>query len=322
MRQGHFSSETSKRMVFCAIDGRRYCLDANVVPGLYQGVGVRLNRERSAADGASPLGHLAANHREYPVYALDPRLGAQSRTDLTQCEVVVARSAGEEWGFLVDRSAGMEMLNDERIFSLPPLAQSRAGFFDGAVEANGELVLQLSPSRIRCGAAASGDAGAGVSPPPSCASPAAPSETESPGTSSGRLLVVAVSAENVFFGLSVRQTLEVLGTAKVTPVPGADAHVLGVTLWRSASVPVIDLSVLFGLRPPPPDESARLLMVRGAMNGSAVGICVRPEIVSVKLPMSYRNVHVLERFPTHFAQATFETERGMLIIPNLDGILR
>jgi chemotaxis signal transduction protein len=116
--------------------------------------------------------------------------------------------------------------------------------------------------------------------------------------------------------------LEVLGTAKVTPVPGADAHVLGVTLWRSASVPVIDLSVLFGLRPPPPDESARLLIVRGAMNGSAVGIRVRPEIVSVKLPMSYRNVHVLERFPTHFAQAMFETERGMLIIPNLDGILR
>jgi purine-binding chemotaxis protein CheW len=61
----------------------------------------------------------------------------------------------------------------------------------------------------------------------------------------GKYLLFALGQEE--YALELAKTREVLGLVPITPVPGTPKFVRGVTSFRGAVLPVIDLRVAFGL---------------------------------------------------------------------------
>lgn len=51
------------------------------------------------------------------------------------------------------------------------------------------------------------------------------------------------------YAVASRSVLEMFRTVDVTPLPGAEPPVVGVTAWRGELLPVVDLRMLLGLSP-------------------------------------------------------------------------
>ena len=61
--------------------------------------------------------------------------------------------------------------------------------------------------------------------------------------------------DNELYGIDVMKVKEVLRFTEITPVPGADAAILGIINLRGNVVTVIDTRRLFGLPPVPYDDT-------------------------------------------------------------------
>lgn len=81
-----------------------------------------------------------------------------------------------------------------------------------------------------------------------------------------------VGAEH--YALPVEAVLEVARPARLTPVPGAPAHVVGVMNLRGEVLPVVDLAALAGLRPPGDATVIAVVESGGARAGLAVDAVV------------------------------------------------
>ncbi|TCK09052.1 CheW protein [Marinobacterium mangrovicola] len=67
--------------------------------------------------------------------------------------------------------------------------------------------------------------------------------------------------DNELYGIDVMQVKEVLRFSAITPVPGADASVLGIINLRGNVVTVIDTRQMFHLPMVEPDEETRVIVV-------------------------------------------------------------
>ncbi|MDY6890980.1 MAG: chemotaxis protein CheW [Pseudomonadota bacterium] len=67
--------------------------------------------------------------------------------------------------------------------------------------------------------------------------------------------------DNELYGIDVMKVKEVLRFTEITPVPGADAAILGIINLRGNVVTVIDTRRLFGLPPVPYDDNTRVIVV-------------------------------------------------------------
>ncbi len=67
--------------------------------------------------------------------------------------------------------------------------------------------------------------------------------------------------DNELYGIDVMQVKEVLRYSEITPVPGADASVLGIINLRGNVVTVIDTRQLFKMPTVEPDEDTRIIVV-------------------------------------------------------------
>ncbi|HWH96719.1 MAG TPA: chemotaxis protein CheW [Baekduia sp.] len=81
---------------------------------------------------------------------------------------------------------------------------------------------------------------------------------------------VSVRAGGEHYALPVEDVLEVAEIGHVTPVPGAGPAVLGVRNLRGQVIPVIDLTVLLGVRAQRPPEQILVAEESGRCAGLAV----------------------------------------------------
>ncbi len=72
------------------------------------------------------------------------------------------------------------------------------------------------------------------------------------------------------YALSCRQVLEVVPLATVRPLPTAPAHLVGVMVYRGASVPVIDLCILLTGTPAVARLSTRIIIT--SHDGQTLGL--------------------------------------------------
>ncbi|GGB92861.1 chemotaxis protein CheW [Marinobacterium zhoushanense] len=67
--------------------------------------------------------------------------------------------------------------------------------------------------------------------------------------------------DNELYGIDVMQVKEVLRYSEITPVPGADASVLGIINLRGNVVTVIDTRQMFRMPRAQPDDETRVIVV-------------------------------------------------------------
>ena len=74
------------------------------------------------------------------------------------------------------------------------------------------------------------------------------------------------------YGVDILKVQEIRGYEKVTPIPGAPAHLKGVVNLRGIIVPVIDLRIKFGMADPKYDSFTVVIILR--VGGRVIGMVV------------------------------------------------
>ncbi|WP_432695227.1 chemotaxis protein CheW [Marinobacterium sp. YM272] len=91
--------------------------------------------------------------------------------------------------------------------------------------------------------------------------------------------------DNELYGIDVMQVKEVLRYSEITPVPGADASILGIINLRGNVVTVIDTRQLFRLPPAQPDDETRVIVVE-FNESEVIGLVVDSVDEVLSLPQS------------------------------------
>jgi chemotaxis signal transduction protein len=193
-------------------------------------------RPEPAADGRA--GVLDVGGHPVPVFRLGSVLArGASRSPLNAGHhIAVTGERREQVGWLVDRIARTTLPHDAHIGSMPgivgPLA---AGWFESLVRIGGTSLLLLSPRTLNP-----------VAPRRTRPEPPKPVPGERRnGDPTERVVLLfstpaLPSAGAARFALSGKRIAAITQPTPTISVPGSAPHVIGVSWWRNAVVPVID----------------------------------------------------------------------------------
>jgi chemotaxis signal transduction protein len=306
----------SVRILKCYAEGRPYCVDVEQVLAIE-----RRGRLKPNPEAEGPIGWIARRERPIPVFSLAELLGCGDRNSEVGAVLVMNRTS--PWGLAVDRVSRFEgpAVPPQ---SLPPsMGHLRADCFRGVMDEGGSLILQLSPERLRPGAAP-----APVSPVEPVRR-AAPKPAPGAQTSPGRLLLISLrnsvppsllpaTRSKLLVGLSYTQVVEIVSGIETTPVPLAPAHVLGLIRWRARPVTVLDAGVLLGLEPMTLDAGGRLLIVRSLVWQTPIAIPVGA-IETQVLPMPHRPSRLSLDLSSTLGAFDIGDDQ-VLVVPDVDAI--
>lgn len=116
---------------------------------------------------------------------------------------------------------------------------------------------------------------------------------EKPDASAERAQMVTFSVGSAEFALDVMRLREIIRPLPISPVPDSPPFIEGVILLRGAVLPVINLRRRFGLEPPGPGGSSKILIVLLVLGGltmqlglvvDAVGESIRLGRDQIQLP--------------------------------------
>lgn len=305
------------RVVRCGIGKQTFALELDQVRGIQ-----RADRLRAEEDSGTPLvGWLPHRGEEIPVYRLGELLGCEGGTATPDYEhILVVDVGGAIWGLLVDHVSQVTHIDSDHVQTLPQsVADPLSACFHGAVEYDGTIHLLLAPERLN----------PDLPPMPLPArfhaktpKGLAPIRADA----AGRLVLFglhdAVEGERpILCGLPISQVAEILEPPPLVPVPGAPEFALGVTLWRSVVVPVIDLAVRLGLPPVEVDSRSRLLVLRWGDDHQLIGVMVRPHMRVLRLPIAHEASHRELSLEPGTAHPPVELKYETLMMPILERVL-
>jgi chemotaxis signal transduction protein len=176
----------------------------------------RVDRLRPGADADGRIGSLDISGQAIPVFDLGRTLGAPpsagTASPVVNQHIAVTGRPGELVGWVVDGMAPAVWAGGTTIVPLPPMVGAPAtSWFQAVVRYRGDSVLVLTPSRLRCEPMSH----VGSAPP-------------------------RPRADVPRFAIGPRQIVAIVKALPINDVPGSAAHVIGVSWWRNALVPVID----------------------------------------------------------------------------------
>jgi chemotaxis signal transduction protein len=193
-------------------------------------------RAETAADGRA--GVLDVGGQPVPVFRLSS-LFARGSSRAAQSgghHIAVTGTRRDMVGWLVDRIVRTTLPQDTHIGSLPILVGPvAANWFESLVKIGGTSVLLMSPRTLNPAAQRR------PRPEPPKAAPA----VRRKGDATERVVLLfstpaLPSAGAARFALSGKRIAAITQPMPTIPVPGAAPHVIGVSWWRNAVVPVID----------------------------------------------------------------------------------
>lgn len=298
----------------------------------------------------SCVGHLDIGTECVPVDCLAQLIGSVPSESIREQNVVVFRAPNGHRGLLVDNVSRVLTIGQQCIWPLPPIVFETAQvYFDRvlhlaawqettadqrigwqlarrsleehvSLKASG-MVLQWAPARWLRGAV-------GVSPPRSpypILRPLAASRQ-----SVARQILVFRSTEMRWgeraysIALSITQLAEITEAQTLLPIPNSHPSVCGLVDWRGRPVPVFDFAHLLSR-----DDSAGVgswpqgnrIVIARSKSGEAFAFFADAQVRVLKLPLAARHV-TLEGLPAGYISASFATEVGTVLFPDLDRILQ
>lgn len=111
------------------------------------------------------------------------------------------------------------------------------------------------------------------------------------------------------YALSCRQVLEVVPLAHVRPLPTAPPHLVGVMVYRGASVPVIDLCILLTGKPAVVRLSTRIIVA--SADGQTLGLIGEHVTEVVEIEESQLEDPGVELANAPYLGRVFRDELGM-----------
>jgi purine-binding chemotaxis protein CheW len=309
------------RMIRCNVAGEAYALDANRVQGIQ-----RADRLHPLAGEDGLVGRLSGAGGEVSVYSLARLLRRPGRRADGTEHVVLVNTGPQPWGLLVDRVSQMGKVPANAVELLPPLVRNPAtDYFQEVVKLEREMLLCLSPERLRPAARPPQPAFEPRTKPGTSGRQAAPANGPMRTRHrSGRQVVLFSTSEPrpeerpVTFGLSITQVAEILDLPAVVAVPGAPTFTVGLVNWRSRAVPVIDLTRRLGLPPSSPGKGARLLISHTSRRPELVGFLVRPSIRVVRLPLECRSSDQALSVDRTMVRGVLKWKTETLVIPDMN----
>ena len=219
-------------LVCCWVGGKQYAFHDTDVRQI-----ARVEKMRSDAPGDGRAGVLDVGGQAVPVFRLGAVLGRATRGPQSGgYHIAVTGDRHERVGWLVDRIARTAAPGAE-VASLPaligPLASS---WFEALVKVGGTSILLMSSRNLNT-----------LLPRPvKLDAPKAPASAMKKGDASERVVLLfstpALPPTGAGrFALSGKRIAAITQPMAAIPVPGSAPHVTGVSWWRSAVVPVIDV---------------------------------------------------------------------------------
>ncbi len=95
-----------------------------------------------------------------------------------------------------------------------------------------------------------------------------PQEAETEET----IQLVSFRLANEEYGIEINKVREIILMGEITEMPQTPAYVKGLINLRSTVIPIVDLSLKFGLPVSPPTEETRIVVVN--VQGKTIGIVV------------------------------------------------
>ena len=292
------------RALMCSAADRRFCLDLAGVLAVERGARLIPHTGPTGPAPTSPAAWIVRAGKRIPVYGLAERLGIGPPP--LRAGAVIVFDHASPWALAADDVSRFER-DLARTDPIPAFAGA-AAWFRGSIVHDGAVVLCLDPARLHPLAPTPPAAPDPVSLPRAAAAPRRPSPI-------GRLLLFSPAnpSARLVFGLSYTEVIEILAGARLTAVPGAPPHILGLVPWRGRSVPVLDAGALLGLEPLNGGTGRRLVIARSA--GAPVALPAGGEVRTQSLPFPHRDA----ASPSVYARGAFEIGGGrLLVLPHLD----
>jgi purine-binding chemotaxis protein CheW len=127
------------------------------------------------------------------------------------------------------------------------------------------------------------------------------------------------------YGIAVRRVREIIKVLPITPVPQTPPSVKGVINLRGKVIPVVDLSVKFGVPSPPHTDRTCIVVVDVTVKSGSLAIGIIVDAVSDVTPIG---ADALEPPPDfgqqpggRYVKALAKTETGVKVLLNLDDVL-
>jgi chemotaxis signal transduction protein len=142
-------------------------------------------------------------------------------------------------------------------------------------------------------------------------------------TTTGRLIVAGQfehpgpGGRVVGFGLPSGCVDDVTDLPRVSSVPAAPTHVLGLVEWNGRAVPKVNLAAWCGLTLPPP-ESARVVIAR--VGGERVAVAAGAKVRAIAADAPHTDARLPLPVRPDRTRGVFEFAGITIVIPNLTGI--
>jgi chemotaxis signal transduction protein len=283
----------------------------------------RLQRNPRPAAG-SPYGWLLGDTEEIPVF-LPPESGVEVRA--AGAVVVLQPSIGPRCGLAVDAVEEMREVPVSRLRLLPaPAAVFCRWAFPRVILWDDGMGLEIAPEAIpHLAGSAHGDEMRGTlsAVPPAAGMPQFDVPLLHTSSSAGLVVFALPGFDGLRFALLAAQVVEVMAVSAPRRVPGPDASLLGLCVWRGEPLPVLDLALAVGLPSSLPRGKgfSHGLVARAARSRQLLVFPVE-RIVGVRQGPFPQPATVAPPFPgASQILGTFASGEQVLIVPDLDGVL-
>jgi chemotaxis signal transduction protein len=222
-------------IVCCTVGDEQYALRSGDVRHI-----ARADELQREAGPRGRVGTLRVGDDAVPVFALGRVL--ERPTAGPGHHIAVTGDRGSLAGWLVDRIVRMALPDSTSVVALPAvLGATAAHWFEALIAIDDDSVLLLSPALLNQGAGGFARAGAETSVFAAPAGPAGPAPEPLVVIFSTPALPAAAREHAISrYALSARQIAAITQPLPIVTIPGSARHVVGVSWWRQAIVPVID----------------------------------------------------------------------------------
>jgi chemotaxis signal transduction protein len=297
-------------LLFCEVGAERYALWSKDVWHIERAEHLQPDASGDGRAGVLKLGE----HTTVPVFSLGRRLGRPLERSTPRAEDHIAVTGDSEHlvGWLVDRVIRADQAAPFDISPLPSLAGTPATvWFEGIVRMDEQRAAPLlAPHHLGPGAAA-------ATPRMAMPGPAAMHQAGEPVAVVFSTTALPPTAARRY-ALSGRQIAAIVQPVPALPLPGCADHVIGITWWHRAVVPVIDFRDA-------EERSAvthrrRLIAQCGARHRHAiVAFGIDSEVVMCRPDAANRQLHDVP-CPS-FASGIFEVNGEAVALLDLDVLL-
>lgn len=309
--------ETPVKLIQFIAGNQSFCLGADDVVRIQRQATLTLNT------GGTPYGWILEKGKRIPAYHCAQSLRINTRLPERRSQVLIMERRGHTFAILVDRVQRILDASQVEIRPLPmALANSLDDYFEGLVQHDNGYDLLFSPTKL-----VSQFSRRKILLPPK---PAPPDRVGGKRDISGgwqpMILLFSLSPKTIdgrrtVFGLSISQIGEVIKPRSLMALPGAHPCLMGLVEWRNQPVPFIDLNRRIWNEPMPTSNQARFLIARTRAQGEYLSFAVQPNMRFLHRADEFKPRGQRAPIAAPFVREVFESEREVLIVPFLEGIV-